>query len=72
MQENQYHSFIHEFNRITTRLDKIVELLEFRNSIEVARDQMRDGTVSLLCNCSRHKRGESTAGWDCPVHGQQF
>lgn len=30
---------------IKKKLDKIIELLEFRNSIERARDQMRRGTM---------------------------
>jgi len=25
-----------------------------------------------VCNCHKHKSGESTAGWYCPVHGQMF
>lgn len=25
-----------------------------------------------LCNCSNHTHGDITAGWICPVHGQQF
>lgn len=24
------------------------------------------------CNCHLHKPGESTGGWQCPVHGAQF
>ena len=24
----------------------------------------------LLCNCGKHKTGELTGGWHCPVHGQ--
>ena len=24
------------------------------------------------CNCSSHIRGESTVGWMCQVHGQQW
>ena len=24
------------------------------------------------CSCSKHKTGESTSGWFCPVHGQMF
>lgn len=23
------------------------------------------------CNCASHLRGSRTAGWTCPVHGQQ-
>ena len=82
MQENEYYSFIHELGKINTRLDKIIELLELRNSIEVARDEMRNGVPHATsitggvypptCNCADHKSGESTGGWHCPVHGQQF
>jgi len=25
-----------------------------------------------LCNCGNHTHGAATAGWICPVHGQQF
>lgn len=24
------------------------------------------------CNCAPKKRGQYSAGWVCPVHGQQF
>jgi hypothetical protein len=24
------------------------------------------------CNCNDHRHGESTCGWICPVHGQQY
>ena len=24
------------------------------------------------CNCSQYRRGALTAGWRCPVHGQQW
>lgn len=34
-------------NNIKDRLDKIIELLELRNSIERARDQMRKGTIYI-------------------------
>ena len=27
---------------------------------------------TTLCNCYYHKSGETTGGWYCPVHGQQF
>ena len=60
---------------IEQRLDKIITLLELRNSIEVARDQMTGvagGIYPSSCNCAEHKRGEGTGGWTCPVHGQQF
>jgi hypothetical protein len=77
-----YLQFQIDTERIITQLDKIIELLELRNSIEVARDQMRNGipyvisitggTYPPACNCGDHKSGESTGGWQCPVHGQCF
>lgn len=60
------------------KLDKIIELLELRNSIAVARNEMLMGKVEIqipgisgtnVCNCGEHKTGESTGGWHCPVHG---
>lgn len=71
---------------IEAKLDKIIELLELRNSLERARGQMRSGAVmhthemvfnpqgadTLPCNCGSHKAGELTGGWECPVHGHCF
>ena len=28
--------------------------------------------VPVCCVCGHHKRGESTGGWYCPLHGRQF
>ena len=70
-----FHSRIYE---IANKLDKIIELLELRNSIAGARNEMLTGKVEIqipgtsdtnLCNCGNHKTGESTGGWYCPVHG---
>lgn len=36
-----------------------------------------NGTVAIpadgkICNCWQYRRGELTAGWACPQHGQQW
>ena len=31
--------------------------------------EARDAAV---CNCAHHTRGQLTAGWKCPIHGQQW
>ncbi|MCK5616393.1 hypothetical protein KAR91_81780 [Candidatus Pacearchaeota archaeon] len=84
MDKDQYKIFMFELVLIKEALRKIIELLEIRNSIETARNQMRRGTIyfdhsevfpdnpTKYCNCDAHMPGESTGGWHCPVHGQQF
>ena len=58
---------------IANKLDKIIQLLELRNSIAVARNEMLQGVECISpCLCKEHKTGESTGGWSCPVHGQCF
>lgn len=73
MDDSQYQSFMYEIRRVNIKLEKVIELLELRNSIEVARDEMRAGAKSLdngtQCICAQSKTG-STGGWICPVHGQ--
>ena len=27
---------------------------------------------AALCNCGQYKRGATTGGWFCPLHGQQL
>ena len=51
-----------EYKEIIKRLDKIIALLELRNSISQARNEM-------LLGCSCHLKGRSTADTPCPVHG---
>ncbi len=66
----------HEFNTLKQKLDEIIGLLEIRNSLDPATVQL-SGTITrsdyyIPCNCNEHTRGESTCGWYCQVHGQQF
>jgi len=60
-----------QFNMFIERLDKIIELLELRRSIDQARIELKNSDYSE-CNCAFHSPGESTAGWHCPVHGHKF
>lgn len=64
-------------NEILGRLDEIIKLLEFRNSIEKARFEMKTGVDYTLnpfgyssdppCTC--HKKGKTSAVEVCPLHG---
>uniref|UniRef100_A0A6M3LT82 Uncharacterized protein n=1 Tax=viral metagenome TaxID=1070528 RepID=A0A6M3LT82_9ZZZZ len=60
-------------NEIKEKLDKIIELLEFRNNILQAQQQMKDCEYApdsfLKCTCD--KKGASTAIEYCPVHDCQ-
>ena len=47
MEESQYQIFVYHVKRIETSLEKIIKLLELRNSIEVARDEMRAGAKEV-------------------------
>lgn len=50
---------------IKEKLDRIILLLE--------RLQPTDSWYSAtVCICDKHKLGESTVGWDCPVHGKCY
>lgn len=46
MNKDQYHSFQYNLEKINTSLKKIIELLELRNSIEVARDEMKGEVIT--------------------------
>lgn len=62
--------FIRGVGGTNERLDKIIELLELRNSIERAKTQMKEGEYApapSFCTC--HKKGKTTATETCPIHG---
>ena len=58
-------AFFRSIDEIKTRLDKIIQLMELRNSIHQARNEMRAGEY---LNCTCHKKGETSAVNPCPVH----
>lgn len=46
-------------------------------AIQAERTRIMDGieqtsVTAPVCNCFLHKRGELTAGWICPAHGNQL
>jgi hypothetical protein len=59
----------------------ILELQQARSMIEMelASRLLGDPRVGVsphvarpMCNCAVHRQGQSTGGWQCPVHGQQW
>ena len=58
-------------NKMTEKLDRIIELLELRTSVESARYEMVAGEAPAapvaICRC--HEKGDSTAVLTCPLHG---
>jgi len=65
MNQSEIHSLFH-------KLDKIIELLELRNSINQGRLELTRGVdyVShdkVFCIC--HMKGKTSAVEICPIHG---
>lgn len=57
-------------DEIIERLDKIIGLLEFMESINNAKSEMKNGEYAenpFMCNCSQ--KGKTSAVITCPVHG---
>ena len=52
---------------VIQNLEKIVLYLEQGQSPFIFREENPP-----LCNCHLHRTGESTVGWQCPVHGQMW
>ena len=48
------------------KLDKIIELLEFRNNIYQVQQELKPSEFADKCTC--HKKGKTTANEYCPVH----
>uniref|UniRef100_A0A6M3LA36 Uncharacterized protein n=1 Tax=viral metagenome TaxID=1070528 RepID=A0A6M3LA36_9ZZZZ len=59
-------TFFRGIDEIKTRLDKIIQLMELRNSIYQAQNEMRAGEY---LNCPCHNKGKTSAVNPCPVHG---
>jgi len=62
-------TFFRGIDEINTRLDKIIQLMELRNSIYQAQNEMRAMRAGEYLNCTCHKKGETSAVNPCPVHG---
>jgi len=62
--------------QITERLDKIIELLEIRNSIFQAKNEL---TIGQYCSnpysapkCTCYKKGQTAAAEYCPIHDKPY
>ena len=54
--------------RLEEKLDKIIQLLELRNSIYQAQYELKAGEyIPIQCTC--HKKGQTSAVEICPIHG---
>ena len=61
---------------VLDKLDKIIELLEFRNSIEKARKELINPNYAMspwqpfedLGQCCCSQKGETSAVITCPIH----
>jgi hypothetical protein len=61
---------LQELTGIRELLQDLLQLL--RERLPVSTPQSEYTVLAPICNCGLHHRGESTCGWYCPAHGQQF
>ena len=58
-------------DKLLLRFDKIIQLLEFKNTVFQAKFELKKGEYApdpfLMCTC--HKKGKTTADEYCPIHG---
>jgi len=72
LSENDYFIGV---NQITERLDKIISLLELRNSISQARNELVVGEYStdpFVPDCTCHKKGQTSAVEYCQLHDKLY
>ena len=64
------NSIIFILEMINERLDKIIHLLELRNSLAIARNEMFIQPVLGSCSgCTCAQKGKRTVDIPCPIHG---
>jgi len=63
----------YQYSNILRRLDSIIRLLEFQNSINQGRIELNidenDAYAPSFVDCTCHKKGSITGVETCPVHG---
>ena len=52
--------------------ERIRELEKENASLRGLLNPLAEAWGEPRCNCLLHRQGESTGGWQCPVHGQQL
>ena len=59
-------SLMKKLNEVIDAVNRIPQWCYTDAKIDVAEGNI--GTITT-CTCGSHRRGESTGGWCCPVHG---